>query len=70
MTGTSYYQLYRLDRNRHGGGIMVCVSSSLSCKVLLKYLPLSVFVESSITHLCKNNVFIFLITLHHISFHH
>ena len=29
------YQLYRLDRNRHGGGIMLYAHSSLSCKVLL-----------------------------------
>ena len=30
------YQLYRLDRNRHGGGIMLYAHSSLSCKVLLQ----------------------------------
>ena len=54
------YQLYRLDRNRHGGGIMIYVCSSLSCKVLLRggpfnleFLAISVFVESSTIHFCK-----------------
>lgn len=30
------YQLQRLDRNRYGGGILLCVHNSLSYKVLLK----------------------------------
>ena len=29
------YQLYRLDRNRHGGGVLMYVHKSFSCKVLL-----------------------------------
>ena len=29
------YQLLRLDRNRHGGGIRVYVADLLSCKVLV-----------------------------------
>ena len=32
-----------LDHNRHGGGIMICVSSSLSCKVLLRGAPFNYF---------------------------
>lgn len=28
------YQTHRLDRNRHGGGIVLYVRDSLSCKVL------------------------------------
>ena len=54
------YQLYRLDCNRHGGGIMIYVCSSLSCKVLLRgspfnleFLAITVFVESSTIHFCK-----------------
>ena len=54
------YQLYRLDCNRHGGGIMIYVCSSLSCMVLLRggpfnleFLAISVFVESSTIHFCK-----------------
>ena len=30
------YQLQRLDRNRHGGGILIYVHNSLSFKVLLQ----------------------------------
>ena len=30
------YQVHRLDRNRHGGGIALYVHDSLSCKVLLQ----------------------------------
>ena len=30
------YQLFRLDRNRHGGGIAIYVHLSLSCNILLK----------------------------------
>ena len=29
------YQLYRLDRNRHGGGVLMYVHNNYSCKVLL-----------------------------------
>ena len=30
------YQQFRLDRNRHGGGIILYVCSSLLCKLLVK----------------------------------
>ena len=30
------YQIHRLDRNRHGGGVVLYVHNSLSCKLLLK----------------------------------
>ena len=29
------YQLYRLDHNRHGGGVLMYVHNNYSCKVLL-----------------------------------
>ena len=29
------YQLFRLDRNRHGGGVLMYVKNSLSCKLLV-----------------------------------
>ena len=29
------YQVYRLDRNRHGGGVLIYVNSCFSVKVLL-----------------------------------
>ena len=29
------YHLFRLDRNRHGGGILMFVHSLLSCKLLI-----------------------------------
>ena len=32
----SGYQLFRLDRNRHGGGVAVYVHDSLLCKVVLQ----------------------------------
>ena len=33
------YQIHRLDRNRHGGGVALYVHISLSCKVLLQSGP-------------------------------
>ena len=33
------YQIHRLDRNRHGGGVVLYVHNSLSCKLLLKSGP-------------------------------
>ena len=69
------YQLYRLDRNRHGGGIMLYAHSSLSCKVLLQggpfnleFLVLSVSAASVSHKFCiclfyrpRHHQFLFLI---------
>ena len=53
------YQLFRLDRNRHGGGIALFVHSSLSCHVLLtggpfelEFISLSVLSQSSFCKFC------------------
>ena len=35
----SNYRLFRLDRNRHGGGIAIYVCTSLTCNLLLQSGP-------------------------------
>ena len=37
------YQLYRLDRNRHGGGVLMYVHKSFLCKVLLVGTSIRIF---------------------------
>ena len=45
----SNYQLFRLDRNRHGGGIAIYIHISFSCKVILKGGPFALeFISISI----------------------
>ena len=53
------YQLFRLDRNRHGGGIALFVHFSLSCHILLtggpfelEFISLSVLSQSSLCKFC------------------
>ena len=53
------YQLFRLDRNRHGGGIALYVHLSLSCNILLtggpfelEFISLSVSSQSSFCKFC------------------
>ena len=55
----SNYQLFRLDRNRHGGGIAIYVHFSLSCSIILQggpfdleFLSISVLSHSSFCKLC------------------
>ena len=62
------YQVHRLDRNRHGGGIALYTHNSLSCRVLLQggphnleFLPLS----SHLYQFLTSFVFVFFIALHH-----
>ena len=53
------YQLFRLDRNRHGGGIALYVHLSLSCNILLRggpfeleFISISVLSQSSLCKFC------------------
>ena len=53
------YQLLRLDRNRHGGGILMYVADLLSCKVLvsggqfnLEFLAISLTAQFLVSSFC------------------
>ena len=53
------YQLLRLDRNRHGGGILMYVADLLSCKVLvsggqfnLEFLAISFTAQFLVSSFC------------------
>ena len=55
----SNYQLFRLDRNRHGGGIAIYVCTSLTCNLLLQsgpigleFLSLSIVSQYSLNRFC------------------
>ena len=53
-----YYQIHRLDRNRHGGGVVLYVHNSLSCKLLLKGGPHNLeFLALSVTSALVANKF-------------
>ena len=55
----SNYQFFRLDRNRHGGGIAIYVCTSLTCNLLLQggpfgleFLSLSMVSQYSLNRFC------------------
>ena len=52
------YQIHRLDRNRHGGGIALYTHNSLSCRVLLQGGPRNLeFLALSVTSVSVSNKF-------------
>ena len=52
------YQIHRLDRNRHGGGIALYTHNSLSCRVLLQGGPHNLeFLALSVTSVSVSNKF-------------
>ena len=61
------YQVHRLDRNRHGGGIVLYAHNSLSCKVLLQGGPHDLeFLALSVTSTSVANKFCICLFAFHI----
>ena len=61
----SGYQQFRLDRNRHGGGVIIYVCSSLLCKVLVKGGPFSLeFLALSVSIASNKFCILFFTVLH------